>query len=98
MNEEFPTLLADVMELRRIAYPSPPSQLLIDHTLLVKRKVEEKRNNIHLPWWSMVMAILLSFVYREVVTVVALGPLIPIINIAGLLGLVYYFYRTVLRE
>lgn len=86
------------MELRRIAYPTPPSQLLIDHTAFIKRKVEEKRNTIHLPWWSMIMALLLSFVYREVVTVVSLGPLVPIINISGLLGLVYYFYRTVLKE
>jgi hypothetical protein len=86
------------MELRRIAYPSPPNQSLIDHTSFVKKKIEEKRNTIHLPWWSMVAALLLSLAYREAVSIIALGPLIPLMNIIGLIGLVYYFYRTVLRE
>jgi hypothetical protein len=89
---------SDVMELRRIAFPSPPNQLLIDHNSFVKRKVEEKRRTIHLPWWSLVMAILLSLVYREVVTVISLGPLVPVINILGLCGLVYYFYTAVLQD
>ena len=86
------------MELRRISYPIPPDQSLIDHTSFVKKKAEEKRNTVHLPWWSMIMAVLLLFAYREVVTVISLGPLVPVINVAGLLGLVYYFYQTALRE
>jgi hypothetical protein len=86
------------MELRRIAYPSPPNQSLLDHTIFVKKKVEEKRNTIHLPWWSVVLALIMSLVYREAVSLIALGPVIPVMNICGLIGLVYYFYRTVLRE
>lgn len=86
------------MELRRVAYPVPPDQSLIDHTSFVKRKAEEKRNTVHLPWWSIVMAVISIFAYREAITIISLGPLIPVINIAGLLGLVYYFYQTALKE
>lgn len=86
------------MELRRVAHPVPPAQVLIDHTSFVKKKAEEKRNTVNLPWWSIAVAILAVLAYREAITIISLGPLIPAFNIAGLLGLGYYFYQTSLKD
>ncbi len=43
LSEEFPDLLETVLNLRKVAFPSPPSQLLIEQTKLSMIAFEQKK-------------------------------------------------------
>lgn len=90
------SFFVDVMELRRLSYPLPPSQLLIDHASSVGEILKQKKDNFHLPVWALALGLLAAFAYQHVTRVVALGPVVPVINAAVFVGVIIFFYKRAL--
>lgn len=86
----------DVMELRHMSYPLPPSQTLIQHANTVGTIVNEKKSKFHLPLWALALGLLSAFAYQHIARVVTLGPVVPVINALAFVGVIFYFYHRVL--
>ena len=98
ISEEFPELLTEIMEIRRVSYPLPPAQSLVEYTTHVAKETKEKREQFHMPWWAIVAALASAFVYQHVIRVVSLGVLVPVVNVVIFLGIMYYFYHVMLTS
>ena len=89
---EFPGLLDALLESRKQLYPLPPSQLLIAQSTA---RAREDNSNSSLrkpmfPIWSMTVTVVCLMIYLLVTKFVALGAIIPIINVL-VMGVVLYF-------
>lgn len=93
LRDEYPDLIPELLKMRQIAFPMPPSQLLVEQVALSKDEVNKiQQAQESTPWWAIVMIALALVSYNYLLRVVAFGPLIPAINLFGALGLGYYFY------
>jgi hypothetical protein len=84
------------MELRQLAYPLPPSQALITHASTIGTIVREKNSKFHMPLWALGLGLVAAFAYQHIARVVALGPVVPVINALAFIGVILYFYHRVL--
>ena len=84
-QSEFPGLLEDLLESRKILFPLPPSQMMIKQTLqsnTVAADAIAAQKSPTFPIWALVVAAVSFFLYQHVSKIIALGPIIPIVNIA----------------
>jgi len=89
---EFPGLLDALLESRKQLYPLPPSQLLIAQSTAHAREVNSNSSlrKPLFPIWSMSVTVVCLLIYLLVTKFVALGAIIPIINVL-VMGVVLYF-------
>jgi hypothetical protein len=87
-QEEFPGLLEDLLSARKTIFPLPPSQAIIEQCTENNNALAEARNKDKtpvFPIWALVVAAVSFFLYQHVSKIIALGPIIPIINGTGFL-------------
>jgi hypothetical protein len=90
---EFPGLLEDLLESRKMLFPLPPSQVMMAQTLQNNAAAEQAKaaeQEPAFPIWALAMAAGSFFMYQHVSKLVALGPLIPAINFVVLVVLLVY--------
>jgi hypothetical protein len=90
---EFPGLLEDLLESRKILFPLPPSQVMMTQTVQNNAAAEQAKaaeQEPAFPIWALAMAAGSFFMYQHVSKLVALGPLIPAINFVVLVVLLVY--------
>lgn len=95
-KEEFPSLLEDLLESRKILFPLPPSQLVMDRSRQSATAAADaiaKKETPVFPIWALVLAAVSFFVYQHVSKIVALGPVIPLINAVAAIVLIIYSVR-----
>lgn len=91
VNEEFPGLLEDILQMRWKSFPLPPSKILMDQVETSTKLAEQAaRDDMSIPWEALLVIAVSAFLYQFVIRAVALGPLIPIINMIFVGSLVYY--------
>lgn len=87
-QEEFPYILNNLLETRKIIYPLPPSHKIIqqsteNNNILIKNKNNE--NIPVFPIYALIIACVSFFIYQHISKIIVLGPVIPIINVSGFL-------------
>lgn len=96
---EFPGLLEDLLESRKVLFPLPPSQLVIQQSFQSTDKaaeLEAQQKAPVFPLWALAVAAISMFIYQHISKIVALGPVIPVLNgavlVAGviILGMQYF--------
>jgi hypothetical protein len=101
LQEEFPQLLESLLFSRQVTFPLPPSQMLITRSVSSKQaKVEAEHTPF--PYWALLMGAICMYFYTQVSSFVALGPMIPALNIgltviASIYG-AYILYRELYRK
>jgi hypothetical protein len=93
LNDEFPGLLGEVLELRREAHPRPPSSLLIRRTTENQKEIEEIRDSPVFPYWALGVMFVCTFSYMFLSKLIVLGPVIPVINVGGLFLFIFYIFN-----
>lgn len=88
---EFPGLLEDLLESRKVLFPLPPSQLVIQqsyesNTAAAEQHARQKAPVF--PFWALGVAAVSMFVYQHISKIVALGPIIPVVNTIVLVVLI----------
>lgn len=61
-----------------------------------KKKSEEEEllsANVKFPWSTIGVAAVCVVFYRELIRVVAFGPVVPVVNVLTLVGVAYYVYQ-----
>jgi hypothetical protein len=93
LKEEFPTLFEEVLLLRSKMIPFPPSNLLIEEGKLTKDKgfSDEKKP---FPIWGLTIAGICLYLYQHATQILPIGPIVPFVNVLGLLMLVGYGFRV----
>lgn len=90
-QEEFPGLLEDLLGARKMIFPLPPSQLIMELSAENSNLQAEALNKQHtpvFPIWALIVAAVSFFLYQHVSKIIALGPMIPIINCVGFVVLI----------
>jgi hypothetical protein len=95
LTEEFPDLITNIMTMRQRSFPMPPSQALLTRAADNSKDVSTFQGD-SMSWWSIALTLIGVIVYQYVLRVVALGPLVPVINLVGLAGVGYYFYTMLM--
>lgn len=88
---EFPGLLEDLLESRKMLFPLPPSQLVIQQSYdsnTAAAELQAQQKAPVFPMWALGVAAVSMFVYQHISKIVALGPIIPIVNTIVLVVLV----------
>jgi alpha-tubulin suppressor-like RCC1 family protein len=93
--EQFPGVMEDILRMRQVAFPTPPSKLLIEK-ITTNVKMEEENNKVDFPWVGLVIIAVIGFVFTFVVKVTSLGPLIPWLNGGMFIAVLFYAYKRVL--
>jgi hypothetical protein len=90
--EEFPYVSQRLFKMRQIAFPLPPSKILMDQVATNVKLAEEKKRT-DFPWKTVIAMIVFIVIYIFVIREVNLGPFVPFMNIAmtGGMGVVLYF-------
>lgn len=95
-QEEFPSLLEDLLASRTVLFPLPPSQLVMDRSRNSANAAAEAtaiKETPVFPIWALVVAGVSFFLYQHVSKIVALGPMIPFINTVAAICLFVYSLR-----
>jgi len=93
---EFPGLLEELLEGRKQLFPLPPSQLMIQRTRDSGSAADQETSKQEVPvfpLWALVGACVCFFFYQHVSRIIVLGPIIPVVNIAGFVLLAYFAFR-----
>lgn len=90
LQEEFPSLLEKLLLSRRVFFPLPPSQALINQTM-VSKEVKNKATQSPLPLLSLLLMLVFALIYQQISSMISLGWVIPAINGSLALGVVAYF-------
>ena len=92
---EFPGLLDDLLESRKILFPLPPSQLMIKQTTESHEATiaATAKSTPVFPMWALILAAVCLFVYQHISNIVSLGYFIPVFNVVFAIGLVVYAFR-----
>eukprot|EP01041_Mallomonas_annulata_P005173 gene5173-10344_t len=90
LRAEFPDVVVSLLDQRQRLHPAPPSHLLTSRVLTNTRTEDAKATAV--PWRSIVMVLVAACAYQIFLRVVSFGPLVPVINLGGLIALVYYFF------
>lgn len=93
--EQFPDVLEKILKLRQIAYPTPPSKLLIEQ-ITTNVKLDEDRNKVEFPWVGLGLIAIVLFLFTYVIKFSSLGAMVPWVNAAMFFGIVFYAYKRVL--
>jgi len=94
LKEHHPTLVERVFELRREAYPLPPSQLLIAQTN-VNIKAEAKKIDLPFPIWALVASIVAFYILTQIGNVIVIGPIMPFVNGLFMLGMILWSVKGI---
>lgn len=92
-QDEFPGLLEDLLSARKVIFPLPPSKLMIDQCTESSNALAAASGKDRapvFPIWALVVAAVAFFMYQHVSKIIALGPMIPIIN--GVASLVFIVF------
>jgi hypothetical protein len=91
-QREFPGLLEELLESRKQLFPLPPSQLMLQRTRDSSTVADalSKQELPVFPMWALVGACVCFFFYQHVSRIIALGPIIPIVNVVGFVFLTYF--------
>lgn len=90
LNDEFPGLLSEVLDLRRESHPRPPSAKLIRRTTENQKELEDIRDTPVFPYWALAVIFICTFSYMFLSKLIVLGPLIPVINTGGFVLFIFY--------
>ena len=95
-QEEFPSLLEDLLASRAVLFPLPPSQLVMDrsrHSATAAAEATARKETPVFPIWALLVAAVSFFMYQHVSKIVALGPMIPFVNTVAAIALIVYSIR-----
>jgi len=95
-QEEFPSLLEDLLTSRAVLFPLPPSQLVMDrsrHSATAAAEATARKETPVFPIWALLVAAVSFFMYQHVSKIVALGPMIPFVNTVAAIALIVYSIR-----
>lgn len=94
-NERFPGLIEEVLSLRREIHPSPPSKIITEYIRSMKKEKDKVQSESHrIPLWSLVVLIVLAYLYARTASLISTGYLIPTINTTFLaIGIIYLIAR-----
>jgi hypothetical protein len=82
LKEEFPDLFENLLISRAEFFPLPPSQLIV--TRVAKSQENSmKAKRERFPFMSLATLAVCLYIYQHVTTIIALGPLVPLINVVG---------------
>jgi hypothetical protein len=98
LRQDFPDTLNRVFTARLAAHPLPPSHALMEHTMGNKRKQEEVEAAPPFPWWALGAGIVLFYLYAQLSRIVALGPLVPVVNVIFIVGMAWYIGKDVYKK
>ena len=93
--EQFPDVLETVMKMRQIAFPTPPSKLLIEQ-ITKNVKLEEEKNKVDFPWTGLAIVAGFVFFFTYVVKLNSLGSMTPWLNAVMMGAILLYAYKRVL--
>jgi hypothetical protein len=89
--------MGTVIEMRSSSHPYPPSQVMIDQSMLNAKADaadESAFRNPDVPWWQIGLVVAMTIFYPYVGRMVpSYGPILPIINGVFTLGLLYFFFK-----
>ena len=88
-REEFPGLVEEIILSSQDLHPAPPSAILIDQiTKAGERDLNEAgEKNSSFPWWAALCALISLYIYGQLSTLIVLGNLVPIVNVACMVAL-----------
>ena len=90
LKENFPELLEEVLKDIKILRPPPPSSAL---TQIVQTNEEmTTAKAMEVPWGTLLSGVICVILYNIMLSVVAFGPIIPVINVLGVAGVFAYAY------
>lgn len=95
-QEEFPSLLEDLLASRAVLFPLPPSQLVMERSrdsATAAAEATARKETPVFPIWALLVAAVSFFMYQHVSKIVALGPMIPFINTVAAIVLIVYSIR-----
>jgi len=95
---EFPGLLDALLESRKQLYPLPPSQLLISQSAGRAREDSNSLRKPLFPLWSLTITVVCLIIYLFVTKFVALGVIIPVINVLVMGVVLYYLIANMLSD
>lgn len=87
---EFPGLLEDLLESRKVLFPLPPSQLVMQQSFdsnTAAAELHAQQKSPVFPLWALGVAAISMFIYQHISKIVALGPIIPVVNMIVLVVL-----------
>ena len=93
IRKEYPVLAEIIFSERLCFFPSPPSQILVSKMEEIFKATEAAKEAPPFPIWALLLGGVVAFLYAQTSNIIALGPLVPIINIAFLLGVLFWGYR-----
>jgi len=94
LREEFPDFLDRIFEGRVDAHPLPPSHIFLETTKENLKNSGDLGDAVRpFPTWALVAGLVSFFLYTQSAKVVALGPVIPIVNSLFILGMLLYTFR-----
>ena len=88
-----------VMKMRSRSHPYPPSQVMIDQSMLNAKADSADESTYfkypNVPWWQIGAVIVMTIFYPYVGRIVpSYGPVLPAINGIFTLGLLYFFIKS----
>ena len=95
LRSSHPYIYKSILKARRRVFPPPPSQLLLDSSKSSTEAAEAAQDVGPFPLWALVVGLILFFLYAQSATIVALGPVIPIVNTIFIIGAALFLIRHV---
>ena len=93
LRRQYPSLAEEIFEDRINLFPSPPSQLLVSKVEANHAATDAENNAPPFPIWALVLGGVAAFLYAQSATIVTLGPVVPFVNVAFLIGVLLWGYR-----
>lgn len=93
--EQFPDVLETILKMRQVAYPTPPSKILVDQ-VIANVKLNQEKSTIEIPWVGISLLVISGYIYTQLIRSKSLGPMIPFINMFMIAGLFFFAYKRVL--
>ena len=93
LRQEFPELLDSVLARRARSFPLPPPQLLLRHMKegSLRKKLLGTPGE-QFPWWALGVMFVVAALYPYAAQVIALGPVVPVINVIFTLVVVLWTF------
>lgn len=93
LKRAFPEIVHKVHERRHRCDVVLAAPLFND--MLKKRDEELLGADAKVPWTMIGVALACAFMYKELIRVVAFGPVVPAVNILTLIGVAYYVFQQI---
>ncbi len=93
LRNQYPSLVKEIFQDRINVSPPPPSQILVSKIESNHAAMDTESNAPPFPLWALALGLITAFLYAQSATIVTLGPVVPFINTAFLIGALIWGYR-----